>query len=48
VVQNLKIAESSVFVFSRLFVWHSSGGDSEWGQLGVWLFVVWGGMAREF
>jgi len=24
VVQNLKIAESSVFIFSQLFVWHSS------------------------
>jgi len=25
VVQNLKIAESSVFSFSKLFIWHSSG-----------------------
>jgi len=25
VVQNLKIAESSVFIFSKLFDWHSSG-----------------------
>jgi len=24
-VQNLKIAESSVFIFSKLFDWHSSG-----------------------
>jgi len=25
VEQNLKIAESSVFIFSQLFVWHLSG-----------------------
>jgi len=25
VVQNLKVAESSVFIFSKLFDWHSSG-----------------------
>jgi len=25
VVQNLKIAESSVYIFSKLFVWHSTG-----------------------
>jgi len=25
VVQNLKIAESRVFIFLKLFVWHSSG-----------------------
>jgi len=25
VVQILKIAESSIFIFSKLFVWHSSG-----------------------
>jgi len=25
VVQNLKIAESSVFIFSKLFDWHSLG-----------------------
>jgi len=25
VVQNLKIAESSVLIFSKLFDWHSSG-----------------------
>jgi len=25
VVRNLKITESSVFIFSKLFVWHSSG-----------------------
>jgi len=25
VVQNLKITESSVFIFSKLFDWHSSG-----------------------
>jgi len=25
VVENLKIAESIVFIFSKLFVWHSLG-----------------------
>jgi len=25
VAQNLKIAESSVFIFSKIFVWHSLG-----------------------
>jgi len=24
-ILHLKIAESSVFIFSKLFVWHSSG-----------------------
>jgi len=30
VVQNLKMAENSVFSFSKLFAWHSCEKTSEW------------------
>jgi len=40
--QNIKIAESSVFNFLKLFVRHSSGENrqNEGKQLSVWIFIV--------
>jgi len=51
VVQNLKITDSSVFIFSKLFVWHSVSNEklreNEYATTGVARNFDYGGPKME-